>query len=156
MLGGTGIMLGYNSLAGYLVGSLYMVFAFIQMYIIMPLAVCPNCVYYRLNSSLCVSGLNVVSKRFVGAGDLKDFANRGQGILCHNNMYMAALFIPIIAIIPALVMDFAIPVLVLFLAVVGLLVFRMFVVFPKVACIHCSAKHECPNAQAMGLAGRGE
>lgn len=154
MLGGAGIMLGYSSLAGYLVGSLYLAFAFVQMYVIMPLAVCPNCVYYRLNNSLCVSGLNVVSKRIAREGNLKDFSNRGQGILCHNNMYMAALFIPIIAIIPALIMDFAFPVLGILFAVIGLLLFRMFVVFPRVACVHCSAKHECPNARSMGLAGK--
>jgi hypothetical protein len=154
MLGGAGIMLGYSSLAGYLVGALYLAFAFVQMYVIMPLAVCPNCVYYRLKGSLCVSGLNVVSKRIAREGNLKDFSSRGQGILCHNNMYMAALFIPIIAIIPALVMNFSFPVLAIFLAVIGLIVFRMFVVFPRVACVHCSAKHECPNARSMGLAGR--
>lgn len=154
MLGGAGIMFGYSSLSGYLVGSLYIMVAFIQMYVIMPLAVCPNCVYYRLKNSLCVTGLNVVSKRITREGNLKDFPNRGEGVLCHNNLYLAALLIPIIAMIPALVISFSFPLLVIFLAVIGLLLFRMFVVFPKVACVHCSAKYECPNAQAMGLANR--
>ena len=154
LLGGAGIMLGYSSLAGYLAGSLYLIFAFMQMYVIMPLAVCPNCVYYRLDNSLCVSGLNVVSKKIAKEGNLKDFPNRGEGILCHNNLYMAALFIPIIAIIPALATGFSFPPLGILLAVIGLLLYRMFVVFPRVACVHCRAKHECPNAQAMGLANR--
>ncbi len=35
--------------------------------------------------------------------------------------------------------------------VIALLPFRFFVVFTKVACIHCRAKNECPNAQAMGI-----
>jgi len=117
----------------------------------MPLAVCPNCVYYRLKDSLCISGMNLVSRKIAKEGELKDFANRGEGILCHNNAYMAALFVPIIAMIPALAMSFSFPLLGLFLALIGLIVFRMFVLFPKVACVHCRAKRECPNAQAMGL-----
>ena len=151
LVGGAGIMIGYSSTAGYVVGGIYLVFAFVQMYVLMPLAVCPNCVYYRLKDSLCVSGMNLVSRRITKEGDLKDFANRGQGIVCHNNAYMAALFIPVVAMIPALVISFSFPLLGLFLALVGLMVFRMFVVFPKVACVHCRAKRECPNAQAMGI-----
>jgi hypothetical protein len=154
LIGGAGIMFGYSSLSGYVVGGVYLVFAFLQMYVLMPLAVCPNCVYYRLKDSLCVSGMNVVSRRIAAEGDLKAFGNRGEGILCHNNLYMAALFIPIVAMIPALATSFSLPLLALFLAVVALLLFRMFVVFPKVACVHCSAKHECPNARSMGLTGR--
>jgi len=29
--------------------------------------------------------------------------------------------------------------------------FRFFVIVQKTACVHCAAKKECPNAQAMGL-----
>ena len=46
VLGGTGIILGYNSWIGYLLGSLYLAFSFVEMYVHMPLKVCPNCVYY--------------------------------------------------------------------------------------------------------------
>ena len=151
LLGGIGIILGYNSWIGYLFGSLYLAFAFVQMYVIMPLTVCPNCVYYRINNSLCTSGLNVVSKKIAKEGNRKDFPKRGEGLFCHNNLYMVALFIPIIAIIPALVLKFSFIVLVMLLAVIGLLLFRFFVVFPKTACVYCAAKKECPNAQAMGL-----
>lgn len=151
LIGGAGMMVGYSSVAGYVVGGVYLAFAFLQMYVVMPLAVCPNCVYYRLKDSLCVSGMNVVSRRFAAEGDLKAFGNRGQGILCHNNLYMAALFMPIVAIIPALAMSFSFPLLALLLSVVALLLFRMLVIFPRVACVHCAAKHECPNAGAMGL-----
>jgi hypothetical protein len=35
--------------------------------------------------------------------------------------------------------------------VVGLLLYRFFVIFPKIACVHCSVKNICPNAEAMGL-----
>lgn len=153
-IGGIGIIVGYNfcAWAGYLFGSLYLMFAFVQMYILMPLAVCPNCVYYRMTNARCVSGLNLVSKKMAKEGNLKNFADRGKGVFCHNNLYIAALVIPIIAMIPAMIVNFTFLLLTIFLCVVGLLLFRFFVIFPKTACIHCSAKNECPNAQSMGFA----
>jgi hypothetical protein len=138
LLGGFGIMLGYNfSRAAYLLGFLYIAFAFVQMYVLMPLMVCPK-----------------VSRRVAGEGDVKEFAQRGEGLLCHNNLYMAAKILPIVVMIPALILNFSLLLLVIFLAVVGLLVFRMFVIFPKIACVHCRAKNICPNAEAMGLSDR--
>jgi hypothetical protein len=153
VLGGVGIILGYSfsSWAGYIVGSAYLVFAFVQMYVIMPLTVCPNCVYYRMNDARCISGLNIISKRIAKEGDLKDLTKRGEGLFCHNNLYMAALVVPIIAMIPALILNLSLVLLLIFLAVVGLLLFRIFVVFTRIACVHCSAKNVCPNAKAMGL-----
>lgn len=155
IFGGLGIFIGYSIFldgwAGYLFGLIYLAFAFIQMYIIMPLTVCPNCVYYKMKDSLCTSGLNVVSRKIAKPGDIKHFGDRAKGYLSHNKLYMGALFIPIIAIIPALILNFSILLLVIFLVVLGLLIFRFFVVFQKTACVHCSAKYRCPNAKAMGL-----
>ena len=153
LLGGIGIIIGYNfsSWAGYLFGALYLVFSFVEMYIIMPLTVCPHCVYYNIENSLCVSGLNVVSKRIAKEGNPKIFAKRAEGILCFNNMYIAALVIPIITIVPALIVNFSIPLLVIFLALIALLVFRFFVIFTKIACLHCRAKYKCPQAGQMGV-----
>lgn len=47
VLGGIGIVLGYSfsSWAGICLGALYLAFAFVEMYVMMPLTVCPNCVY---------------------------------------------------------------------------------------------------------------
>jgi len=156
LLGGVGIVLGYSfSLwAGYTFGALYLVFSFVEMYVIMPLTVCPNCVYYRAEDWLCVSGLNVLSKKIAREGDLKDFPRRAQGLLCPNNLYLASLIVPIVAMIPALILNFSAVLLIIFLAVVGLLLFRFFVIFPKIACLHCRAKHECPQAEAMGVRNR--
>lgn len=98
-----------------------------------------------------LSGMNLISKKFSREGNLKDFRKRAEGLLCHNNMYMAALFLPIILMIPALIMDFSFMVLLIRFAVIGLLLFRFYVVFQKTACVHCAAKKECPNAQAMGM-----
>jgi ABC-type nitrate/sulfonate/bicarbonate transport system permease component len=61
------------------------------------------------------------------------------------------LIIPIIAIIPALILNFSLLVLTILLIVVGLLLFRFFVIFTKIACVHCRAKNVCPQARSMGL-----
>jgi amino acid transporter len=151
LLGGAGIVLGYSSWIGYLIGLLYMVFAFAEMYLHMPLKVCPNCVYYKLDNSRCISGLNIVSRKIAREGNVKDFPDRAKGLLCPNNLYIASLVIPIIAMIPALALDFSYLVLAIMLIVVALLVFRFFVIFPKIACVHCRAKNVCPQAQSMGL-----
>lgn len=154
VLGGIGIILGYDSWVGYLMGSVYLVFSFVEMYVHMPLKVCPNCVYYKLDSSLCISGLNVVSRKVAKEGNVEVFASRAKGLFCPNNLYLTSLAIPIIAMIPALVLNFSFLVLAILLIVVGLLLFRFFVIFPKIACVHCRAKNVCPQAQSMGLSSK--
>ena len=153
LLGGIGIIIGYNfsSWAGYFFGVLYLVFSFVEMYVVMPLTVCPNCVYYKLEDALCLSGLNVVAKRIAREGNLENFAKRAEGVFCFNNMYIAALIIPIIAIIPALFLNHSVPLLIIFVALIALLVFRFFVIFSKIACLHCRAKFRCPQAGQMGV-----
>jgi len=153
LLGAIGIALGYSfsSWAGYSLGFLYLMFSFVDMYAVMPLAVCPNCVYYRADDALCISGLNRLSRKIAKPGDPKDFPKRAQGLFCNNNLYMAALVVPILAMIPALILNFSILLLVILLLVIGLLLFRFFVIFPKIACLHCVAKHKCPQAGAMGV-----
>ncbi|MCX5811516.1 MAG: hypothetical protein NT178_03105 [Proteobacteria bacterium] len=153
LMGGTGIALGYSfSLwAGYTFGILYIVLSFVEMYVIMPLTVCPNCLYYQTRDSLCVSGLNVLSKRIAKEGDPEAFHRRAVGIFCANNLYIASLIVPILAMIPALIVNFSVALLLIFLVVVALLLFRFFIIFPKIACLHCSAKYKCPQAEAMGV-----
>ena len=153
LLGGIGIVFGYSfsPWAGYTFGVLYLVLSFIEMYVVMPLTVCPNCVYCRAKDSLCISGLNLFSKKIAKEGDLKDFARRAEGLFCPNNLYLASLIVPILAMIPALIVNFSIVLLLIFLVVVGLLLFRFFIIFPRIACLHCIAKYECPQAGAMGV-----
>jgi hypothetical protein len=156
LLGGIGIVLGYSfsPWAGYTFGVLYLVFSFIEMYVVMPLAVCPNCIYYRAKDSICISGLNILSKKIAKEGDLKDFSRRAEGLFCPNNLYLASLVVPILAMIAALIVNFSVALLLVFLAVVGLLLFRFFIIFPRIACLHCRAKYECPQAGAMGVRNR--
>ena len=152
LFGGIGILLGYSfSWWGTLFGVLYVVFAFSEMYVLMPLKVCPNCVYYLLEDSVCVSGMNVVSKKVAKQGNLEDFPNLASGLLCPNNLYMAALGVPILAMSPALFFNYSLNLLVVFLFVVALMLFRFFVIFPKIACVHCRAKQKCPQAGQMGV-----
>ena len=156
LLGGIGIMIGYSfsSWAGFLFGGLYLIFSFAEMYITMPMTVCPSCVYFRMKDSFCISGLNVLSKKFAKERNQKDFDKRAEGPFCFNNMYIAALVIPIIAIIPALIVNFSIPLIIILVALIALLLFRFFVIFPKIACLHCAAKFKCPQAGQMGVRER--
>lgn len=152
VLGGLGIIYGYSfSWLGYLFGAVYLAFAFLQMYIVMPLKVCPNCVYYRMENAICVSGLNMVSRKIAKEGDLKRFPDRSKGAFCHNNLYMASLIAPIVAVIPALVLNFSAFVMAVLISLVGLLITRILVIFKRIACIYCAAKGHCPNAKSMGI-----
>ena len=151
VLGGIGIIFGYNSLIGYILASSYLVFSFAEMYVHMPLKVCPNCVYYKLDNSICISGLNVLSRKIAKEGNTKDFPNRAKGLFCSNNLYIAALVIPIIAMVPALIINFSFILLVILLVVVGLFLFFFFIIFTRIACVHCRSKNICPQAKSMGL-----
>jgi hypothetical protein len=152
LLGGIGIILGYNfSSFSLIFGFIYMAFAFGEMYILMPLKVCPNCVYYRMEGSLCVSGMNIVSRKVAKRGNPKDFPNRAKGPLSPNNLYMISLIFPIIVLIPALIVNFSLILLLIFIIVIVLMMFRFFIIFMKVSCIHCLAKYTCPQAGQMGV-----
>lgn len=152
LLGALGIMLGWGfGWPALTLGAGYLVFAFGQMYVIMPLKVCPCCVYYRLEDGRCVSGNNLLSRRIAKQGDPKDFEKRAGSPLCHNNLYIASLLLPLVLMGPTLYLNFSWSILGLFLSVLVLLLVRFFVLFPKVACVHCMAKARCPNARSMGL-----
>lgn len=155
LCGGAGIAFGYNlSWPAYLFGGMYLAFALVAMYLVMPLTVCPDCVYYGMKDAVCISGLNVISARVAKQGDIKDFSRRARGIFCHNNMYIASLVIPVIALIPALIINFSFTLLAILIVLLGLFFFRFFLLIPKIVCPHCRAKNICPNAQAMGLSGQ--
>ena len=151
LLGGAGIILGYGSWVGFLLGSLYLAFSFVEMYVHMPLKVCPNCVYYNLPNSLCISGLNLVSRRVAREGSVKAFSNRAKGPFCPNNLYIASLAFPILGIIPALILNFSLLVLVILLVLVGLLLFRFFVIFPQIACGSLPSTKCLPSSSVYGL-----
>jgi hypothetical protein len=146
-LGILGIYMGI----GWLLALLYGVFAFAVMYIMMPLKVCPNCVYYRLDNSRCISGLNLLSKKITYEGLPINFSKRAKGWLCHNNYYLAGLILPLPLILIGMLFNFSVTLVGIFVAIAALLAFRFFVLFPKIACVNCAAKYKCPNAAQMGL-----
>jgi hypothetical protein len=152
-LGMAGLVVGYRTwpTVAWILGGAYMLFALTQMYVLMPLKVCPACAYRRMDGARCVSALNLVSARLAAPRDLNRFPERARGVLCHNNLYMAALGLPLLLMLPGMVADFSIPLLALFLMLVALLAFRLFVLFTRMACLHCVAKRHCPNAQAMRI-----
>ena len=98
--------------------------------------------------------MGACQRKIAREGNVKAFPSRAQGLFCPNNLYIASLVIPIIVVVPALILNFSFPVLAILLVVVGLLLFRFFVVFPKMACVHCRAKNVCPQAKSMGLSNR--
>ncbi len=153
LMGGAGIAVAYSftGTPGFYSGLIYIVLAFADMYIYMPLVVCPNCVYYQADGSLCISALNVLSRKIAAKGALNNFSKRAEGLFCPNNFYMASLIIPILAILPALFMHYSHVLLIIFILITGLMVFRIFVIFPKIACLHCTAKFKCPQAESMGV-----
>lgn len=152
LLGGFGIFYGYNlSSLSLAFGILYLIFAFGEMYVLMPRAVCPSCVYLRMEGGLCISGLNVYSRKITSAQSADMFPGRAKGLFCPNNLYMFSLAAPILVLIPALILHFSLWLLFVLLILVGLMVFRVFVIFPKMACLHCYAKFQCPQAAQMGI-----
>lgn len=156
LLGGFGIIYGYriSPWAGWVFGCLYLAFAFAEMYLLMPLTVCPGCVYRRIPDARCISGLNLLSQRLTPPKPAACFARRGQGLLCANNRYMAALVIPALALIPAMTVNFSVVLLLVLLALLALLAYRFLIIFPKIACLHCRAKYACPQAGKMGVRER--
>ena len=152
LFGGLGIFVGFNfSVLGISIGVGYMIFATAQMFILMPLTVCKNCVYYDMKDSRCISGLNLFSRKITKKGDPKNFKKRAEGIFCYNNIYMASFFIPIISNAILLIINFSLSLLFLLLGTIGFLVFRFFVIFPKIACLHCYAKFQCPIGEMIGV-----
>ena len=98
-----------------------------------------------------MSGNDRIARRIAKEGSMDNFGKRAEGVLCHNNLYIASLVLPIGLIVPALVLYFSWPLLVVFASVVALLLVQFLMIFPKVACVHCMMSKRCPNAQQMGL-----
>lgn len=152
LLASYGLYLGYGQgVIGTLIALVYGLFAFGQMYVIMPLQVCPNCAYFRLKDGRCISALNLLARLIAKPGNPQHFTRRAEGLLCHNNLYTGVLILPVPLLAIGLILNFSLTLLVIAAVVTGLLLIRFFVLFPKVACAHCVAKQKCPNAARMGL-----
>ena len=136
---------------GTIFGISYLLVSLIEMYILMPLQVCKNCVYYRLENGLCISGLNLWARKITKPGASKFFPSRATGLLCPNNIYILSLAFPILTGVVILIFHFT-PVLLFGVFVLFiLLIVRFFLIIPKLACVHCYSKFICPQAGQMGV-----
>jgi len=136
---------------GGVLGLSYASFSFIEMYVMMPLQVCRNCVYVRLENGMCISGLNVIARKVEKKGDASDFPKRAQGLFCPNNLYILSLVFPILAGIPILVLNYSNSLLCLEILLFMLLAARFLYVIPQLVCVHCRSKFVCPQAGQMGV-----
>ncbi len=136
-LGYVGILFAFDfSTIGRIIATVYISFAFIQMYILMPILVCPNCVYTNKPNMLSISGMNIFARKLFTNGNVNNFGSRGKGILCHNNLYLLAKVLPLLIILPFLFINFSFTLLIIFFLVLGLMLFRVFYIFQKIACNH--------------------
>jgi hypothetical protein len=140
--------------SGIVLGLLYIILSLLEMYVLMPLQVCKNCVYVNLENGLCISGMNVYAKKLAPPGSTSEFSSRAKGPFCPNNLYILSLVFPIIGGIPILIFSFSIPLLILEISLFVLLVLRFFIIIPKLACVHCLSKFICPQAGQMGVRER--
>jgi hypothetical protein len=156
LLGAAGLRVGYafSGWIGHSLSFFYLAFAFSSMYLLLPLKVCPHCAYYRLKNSRCISALNLLSRKMVKEGKLEDFPKRSLGWACPNNLYLASLVFPIVAMVPVLIIQPSTLVWVIFASLISLLAFRFLIIFPVLACLHCCAKYMCPQAKSMGVRDR--
>jgi hypothetical protein len=150
-----GLIIGYPKVIfgnlGIYFGGFYFALSFVNMYIIMPFQVCKNCVYYKIENGLCISGLNVVSKKLFKAPPAQNLSQRAQGLLCPNKMYIASLVFPILCGIALLIYKFTTTLMLLELFLFAFLIIRFFYIIPQLACVHCRSKFVCPQAGQMGV-----
>jgi hypothetical protein len=132
-------------------GLVYIFLSLFEMYVMMPLQVCKNCVYVKLENGLCISGLNILSRKIATLGSTSDLSNRAKGPFCPNNLYIVSLIFPILCGIPILLFNFSIDLLILVISLLSLLAIRFIFIIPKLACVHCLSKFICPQAGQMGV-----
>ena len=138
---------------GWPVGLAYLVFAMVQLYVLMPLVVCPGCVYRSIRGVRCATGLNLVSARLCPASPgAIGFEQRAHGALCENSLCLWAWVLPVPLALPGLVLSFSWLALALMVAVAALTVLRLAVVARRAVCPHCLARRWCPVVRSRQAA----
>ena len=154
-VGCAAIALSYRSypIVGWPVAVAYVVYAVMQLYVLMPLVVCPACVYSSIRNGRCANGLNLISVRFSpspvpGPG----FEERTRGALCQSSLCLLSLVLPVPLAVPGLVVSFSWMGLALTLAVGALAGVRLAYIAPRAVCSHCLARRWCPAARSGRVA----
>ena len=155
LVGCGAILVAYRHypLLGWPVGLAYLVFAVVQLYVLMPLVVCPGCVYRTMRGGRCASGLNLISARLCpptpGAAG---FEERAHGALCEHSLCLWAWVLPVPLALPGLALSFSWPALALTVAVAALAVLRLAVVARRAVCPRCLARRWCPVVRSRQAA----
>jgi hypothetical protein len=151
VVGCAAILVAYRGypILGWPIGLAYLVFAVVQLYVLMPLVVCPGCVYRTVRDGRCASGLNLVSARLCPpSAGASGFEERAHGALCQSSLCLWSWVLPVPLALPALAVSFSWLGLTLTAAVAVLAVIRLAVVERLVVCSHCLARRWCPVARA--------
>ena len=149
-VGAGAIVLAYPRypVVGWPIGLAYCVYAVVQLYVLMPLIVCPGCVYRSIPAGRCPSGLNLISARLSPVpAQSTGFGDRGQGALCQSSLCLWSLIAPLPIAVPGLVISFSWLGLAFTVAVGVLVAVRLSGVFRLVVCSHCLARRWCPVAR---------
>jgi hypothetical protein len=149
--GSVAIALAYPSspLLGLPVAAGYFVFAMVQLYVLMPLIVCPGCVYRTISDGRCASGLSVISARLCAPSvAAAGFEERVHGALCQSSLCLWSLVLPVPLALPGLALWFTWLGLGLTVGVAVLAVVRLVVIARRSVCSHCLARRWCPAARS--------
>jgi hypothetical protein len=127
------------------VGLAYFVFAIVQLYVLMPLVVCPGCVYRTVPGGRCASGLNLISARLCPpSASAIEFQERTHGLLCQSSLNLLSWVLPIPLALPGLAASWSVKAAVLTAAAAVLTVVRLAAGARHARCSHCLAQRWCP------------
>jgi hypothetical protein len=141
------VLVAYRShpLIAWPIAIAYLVFAMVQFYVLMPLVVCPGCVYRTIQGGRCASGLNLISARFCPpSAGATEFRERTHGPTCQSSLNLLSWVLPIPLALPGLAVSWSATAAVLTAAVVALAAARLAVVTRHALCSHCLAQRWCP------------
>jgi hypothetical protein len=138
---------------GWPVALAYFAFAVVQLYVLMPLIVCPSCVYRTIEDGRCASGLNLLSARFCPPSTPPvGFEGHVHGALCQSSLCLWSWVSPMPLVIPGLLISFSWIGLALIVCFAVLTTLRLTAVVRRAVCPHCLARRWCPVARAGRLA----
>ena len=155
VVGCAAILIAYRSypIVGWPVGLAYLVFAMVQLYVLMPLVVCPGCVYRTVRDGRCPSGLNLVSARLCPpSASAFEFRERTHGALCQGSLCLWSWVLPVPLALPGLALSFSWLAATLTAIVAVLTVARLTFVTRLAVCPHCLARRWCPGARVRQAA----
>lgn len=147
VVGCAAILAAYRSypIVGWPVGLAYFVFATVQFYVLMPLVVCPGCVYRTVRGGRCPSGLNLISARLCPpSASAIEFRERTHGPLCQSSLGLLSWVLPVPLALPGLIVSLSGMAAIITTTVAVLTVVRLAIVTRHALCSHCLAQRWCP------------